>query len=111
MDRLWVLKFTSMFPVPGNALSFFFADEETPKAILNNHISALSRKIDDPMPILSFDDLMGSHCLRSSFFPHCAMMEIGPSDLAWRDINQKIEAAQKAAGLPKDVGFKGEEKV
>jgi len=45
MDRLWVLKFTSMFPVPGNALSFFFADEETPKAILNNHISALSRTV------------------------------------------------------------------
>ena len=111
MDRLWVLKFTSMFPVPGNALSFFFADEDVARRILTRHADALGGEMQKPMAVLTFEDLMGSQCLRSDFFPHCAMMEIGPCDLTWRDISQKIEAAQKAANLIKDVGFKAEEKV
>jgi len=111
MDRLWALKFTSMFPIPQNSLSFFFTDEDVARQILTRHADALAGEMQKPMAVLMFEDLMGSQCLRSDFFPHCAMMEIGPSDLAWRHINQKIEAAQKAAGLPKDVGFKGEEKV
>ena len=111
MDRLWALKFTSMFPIPQNSLSFFFTDEDMAMDILARHTNALKGELQKPMDVLTFQDLMGSHCLRSDFFPHCTLTEIGPHDLTWKEISQKLEASQKAANLVKDVGFKGEEKV
>ena len=111
MDRLWALKFTSMFPIPQNSLSFFFTDEDVARRILTRHADALAGEMQKPMAILVFEDLMGSQCLRSDFFPHCTLTEIGPHDLTWKEISQKLEASQKAANLVKDVGFKAEEKA
>lgn len=111
MDRLWALKFTSMFPIPQNSLSFFFTDEDVARQILIRHTNALGGKTAEAMDILVFQDLMGSHCLRSDFFPHCTLTEIGPHDLIWKEISQKLEASQKAANLVKDVGFKAEGKA
>ena len=110
MDRLWSLKFTSMFPVPGNQLNMFFDNEEMALKIFEEHIARLSGKLDDPMRTLVFDDLMGHQCLRSSFFPHCMMVEIGPSEVAWMEIKKKCDASQRAAGIVSDVGFKSEQK-
>lgn len=111
MDRLWALKFTSMFPIPQNSLSFFFTDEDAARQILTRHTNALGGKTAEAMDVLAFQDLMGSHCLRSDFFPHCTLTEIGPHDLTWKEISQKLEASQKAANLVKDVGFKAEGKA
>jgi len=121
MDRLWVLKFTSMFPIPQNSLSFFFTDEDVARRILTRHADAFAGEMQKPMAILVFEDLMGSQCLQSNFFPHCTLAEIGPHDLTWKEISQKLEASQKeisqkleasqkAANLVKDMGFKAEEK-
>lgn len=109
MDQLWALKFTSMIPVPGNALSFFFTDRTKAEAVLKDHAAALSGKLEDAMAPLIFQDAIGDHCLRSSFFPHCVMVEIGPCDLAMKEINDRIGVSQRAAGFIKDVGFKTQE--
>ena len=108
MDRLWSLKFTSMFPVPGNALTMFFDTEAKAQEIFDKHIALLERKPDDAMPALIFDDLLGRQCMRSSFFPHCVMVEIGPCDVAWMEVKKKCDASQRAVGIVQNVGFKSE---
>lgn len=108
MDRIWCLKFTSMFPIPGNQLSTYFGNEDDAKAIFIEYSSALSGKLDDAMKVVVFDDLLGRHALRPSFFPHCVMFEIGPSEIAWAEIKKKCDASQRAAGTAQNVGFKSE---
>lgn len=108
MDRLWSLKFTPMFPIPGNQLNMYFGNEDDAKAVLIEHASTLSGKLDEPMKVLVCDDLLGRHCLRPSFFPHCMMFEVGPSDIAWMEIKKKCDASQREAGITQPVGFKGE---
>ena len=108
MDRLWALKFTSMFPVPGNQVSMFFDSEEKAREVFDKHVVLMKNKPDDAMPALVFDDLLAHQCLRSSLFPHCVMAEIGPSDIAWAEIKKKIDASQREAGIAPPVGFKGE---
>lgn len=105
MDRLWTLKFTSMFPVPGGGLSVFFENEEKALEVFNDHVAALSGKMDDAMKVLVFEDFMGRHCIRSSLFPHCVICEVGPNDVAWMEIKKKCDASQRAAGVAPNVGF------
>ena len=111
MERLWSLKFTSMFPVPGNQLSMFFDAEEEARSVFDRHVKLLENKPDDAMPVLVFDDLIGRQCLRSSLFPHCQMAEIGPCDIAWIEIKKKCDASQREAGIIQNVGFKSEQKT
>ena len=108
MDRLWSLKFTSIFPVPGNQLNMFFDAEEKAREVFNVHIKLLELKPDDAMPALVFDDLLGHQCLRSIFFPHCIMVEVGPCDVAWIEIKKKCDDSQRAADVVQNVGFKSE---
>lgn len=105
MDRLWGLKFTSVFPIAGNQLNAFFDNEEAALKVFNEHATSLSTKPDDEMKILIFQDLIGRQCLRSNWFPHCLMSEVGPNDLAMMEVNKKIEVSQRAAGFTKSVGF------
>ena len=105
IDRLWSLKFTSMFLIPGGGLSMFFDDEEKALKVFTDHTTALSGKPDDAMNILVFEDLTGRHCLRSSYFPYCLMYEIGPCDIAWMEIKKKCDDSQRAAGVVQNVGF------
>ena len=108
MDRLWSLKFTSIFPVPGNQINMFFDAEEKAKEVFDKHIKLLELKPDGEMSPLVFDDLLGHQCLRSSFFPHCIMVEIGPYDVAWVEIKKKCDDSQRAVGIVQNVGFKSE---
>ena len=110
MDRLWSLKFTSIFPVPGNQLNMFFDAEEKAQGVFDRHAKLLENKPDDAMPALIFDDLLGRQCLRSSFFPHCMMVEIGPCDIVWMEVKKKCDDSQRAAGMTQTVGFKSEQK-
>lgn len=105
MDKLWSLRFTSMFPIPGNQIAMFFDDEARAIEIFEGHAKRLEMKPDDIQPTLIFDDLMGRQCLRSSFFPHCTMVEIGPCDVAYVEIKKKCEESQRAAGIIQNVGF------
>lgn len=107
MDRLWCLKFTSVFLVAGNQLNAFFDNEEAATKVFNEHAACLTAKPDDEMKILVFQDLMGRQCLRSNWFPHCLMTEIGPDGLVMVEISKRIDASQRAAGLAKSVGFEG----
>ena len=111
MERLWSLKFTSMFPVPGNQMNMFFDAEEKAREVFDRHVALLELKPDDAMPALVFDDLLGRQCLRSSLFPHCIMLEIGPCDVAWVEIKKKCDDSQRAAGIVQNVGFKSEQKT
>ena len=109
IDRLWIVKFVSMFPLPGNAINAAFDSEEKAKEVFDRHAKLLSGKLDDAMETLVFEDLIGHRCLRSSYFPYSDMVEVGPCDIAQMEINKRIEASHKAAGFIKgDVGFKGE---
>ena len=109
MDRLWSLRFTSMFLIPGNQLTVFFDTEEKAREIFDRHVGLLEFKPDDAMPALVFDDLLGRQCLRSSLFPHCIMVEIGPCDIAWMEVKKKCDESQRAAGIAQPVGFKSEQ--
>lgn len=108
IERLWCLKFTSVLPLPGNQLNAFFDDEENALKVFNEHAECLAGKQDGEMKVLVFQDLMGRQCLRSSWFPHCLMGEIGPSELAWTEIKKKCDASQREAGITQPVGFKRE---
>lgn len=108
MDRLWILKFMPMIPVPGNEINIFFDSEAKARKVFDEHASLLTRKLEDEMPTLIFDDLLGRQCLRSSFFPRCMMAEVGPSEIAWMEIKKKCDAAQREAGIVQDVGFKSD---
>ena len=108
MDRLWSLRFTSIFPIPGNQITMFFDNEAMATEIFVGHAKRLEMSPDGVQPPLIFNDLMGRQCLRSSFFPHCTMVEIGPCDVAYVEIKKRCDASQRAAGIVQNVGFKGE---
>ena len=109
MDKLWIVKFASMFPVPGGLVNAAFDSEEKAREVFDRHAKLLSGKPDDAMEALVFDDLIAHRCLRPACFPYSEMVEIGPCDLAQMEINKRIEASHKAAGFIKEnVGFKGE---
>lgn len=108
MNRLWSLRFTSIFPIPGNQMTMFFDSEAEAEEVFEGHAKRLEMKPDDSQPPLIFNDLMGRQCLRSSFFPHCSMVEIGPCDVAYIEIKKICDASQRAAGIVQNVGFKSE---
>lgn len=108
MDKLWSLKFAPMMNVPGNQVTAWFDNEQAAREILERHAKLVSREPAKETEALVFDDLQGRHSMRVDFFPYCAMMEVGPAELMYKEINEKIRAAHEAAGTNKEVGFKGE---
>ncbi len=109
MDRLFIIKFFAMtVPINGQEKSVFFDDEIKACAVFDKHAALLAQKPNEQMEILVFDDIIGHHCIRPDFFPYAFMYERGPSDVVWKEIDEKVKASERAVGINKDMGFKNE---